>query len=146
MYAVVDLGGKQYKVEKGDEVIVDRLDVGEGKSLTMKPVLLGGGKKAVTAAELKGARVKAKVEEHLLGEKVRVFKYKPKRGYRNMRGHRSRLSRVTIQSITSGKKKAEQAEKPATAAKAEAAKKPAPTEKTATAKKSAPAEKAANPE
>ncbi len=131
MYAVIDLGGKQYRVEKGDEVIVDRLDVDEGKSLTMKPVLLGGGKKAVTAAELKGAWVKAKVEEHLLGEKVRVFKYKPKRGYRNTRGHRSRLSRVTIQSIASGKKKAEQAEKPAPAEKTAAAKKPAAAEMTA---------------
>ena len=110
MYAVIDLGGKQYKVEKGDEVIVDRLDVDEGKSVTWHPVLLGGEKQAVTAAELKGARVKAKVEEHLLGAKIRVFKYKPKRGYRNMRGHRSRLSRVSIQSITAGKKKAEEAE------------------------------------
>ena len=104
MYAVIDLGGKQYRVEKGDEVVVDRLDLDEGKTLTLNPVLLGGGEKAVTAAELKGAKVKAKVEEHLLGKKIRVFKYKPKSGYRKMRGHRSRLSRVTIQSITAAKK------------------------------------------
>ena len=115
MYAVIDIGGKQYKVQKGDEVIVDRLDLDEGKSVTFTPVLLGGEAKAVTAAELKGAKVKAKVEEHLLGDKIRVFKYKPKTTYRKTRGHRSRLSRLKIQSITAAaaKKKAE--------AKAEAA-------------------------
>ena len=109
MYAVIDIGGKQYRVEKGDEVIVDRLDKDAGKTLTLKPVLIGGGKRAVTAAELKGARVRAKVEEHLLGKKVKVFKYKPKSTYKKMRGHRSRLSRVSIQSIATAtpKKKAE---------------------------------------
>jgi len=107
MYAVIELGGKQYKVATGDEVIVDRLELDEGKSLSLAPLILGGEKKAVTAAELKGARVKAKVEEHLLGEKIRVFKYKPKSGYRRTKGHRSRLSRVSIQTISAGGKKAE---------------------------------------
>ena len=107
MYAVIDLGGKQYKVEKGDEVVVDRLDVDEGKTLSLAPVLLGGKKKAAVASELKGARVKAKVEEHLLGEKIRIFNYKPKTGYRKTRGHRSRLSRISIQSITAGRSKAD---------------------------------------
>jgi len=106
MYAVIEIGGKQYKVEKGDEVVVDRLNLDEGKTITLNPVLLGGEKKAVTPDELKGAKVKAKVEEHLLGKKIRVFKYKPKTGYRRMRGHRSRLSRISIQSITVGKQKA----------------------------------------
>lgn len=105
MYAVIEMGGKQYKVEKGDEVVVDRLDVDEGKSVTLTPVLLSSRKKAATASELKGARVKARVEEHLLGKKIRVFKYKPKKGYRNTRGHRSRLSRISIQSITAGRSK-----------------------------------------
>lgn len=109
MYAVIDLGGKQYKVEKGDEVIVDRVDKDAGKTLTLTPVLLGGKSKAMTSKELKGARVKAKIEEHLLGDKVVVFKYKPKQGYRRKNGHRSRLSRLTIQTISTGKK----SEKPA---------------------------------
>ncbi len=118
LYAVIDIGGKQYRVEKGDDVIVDRLDLAEGKTMSLKPVLLGGGKSAVTAAELKGARVKARVEEHLLGKKIRVFKYKPKTTYKRTRGHRSRLSRITIQSIAAAapKKKAEpkaEVEKPA---------------------------------
>ena len=128
MYAVIELGGKQYKVAQGDEVLVDRLDLDEGKSLSLTPLLVGGGTTAVTAAELKGAKVKAKVEEHLLGDKIRVFKYKPKSGYRRTKGHRSRLSRVSIQTITAaGGKKAEvKAEaKPEAKAKAETKAKPA---------------------
>jgi len=119
MYAVIEVGGKQYKVEQGEELLVDRLDVDEGKSMTIVPMLLGGDSKAVavTAAELKGAKVKARVEEHLLGEKIRVFKYKPKKGYRRNNGHRSRLSKITIQTITAGGKKAATA-KAATPAKA----------------------------
>lgn len=109
MYAVIELGGKQYKVEQGDQVLVDRLDVDAGKTITVSPMLLGGESKAITAAELKGAKVKAKVEEHLLGEKIRVFTYKPKRGYKKMKGHRSHLSRVSIQAISGAKSKAEKA-------------------------------------
>jgi len=103
MYAVIDFGGKQYKVEKGDEVIVDRIDLDEGKTMTVSPVLLVGGKRAVTATELKSVKVKARVEEHLLGDKILVFKYKAKKGYRRRKGHRSRLSRISIQAITGGK-------------------------------------------
>lgn len=116
MYAVIDFGGKQYKVEKGDEVIVDRVETDAGKTMTMTPILLGGKTQAMTAAELKSARVKARVEEHFLGDKVIVFKYKAKKGSRCKNGHRSRLSRLTIQTITSGKKaaaKKTEAKKPA---------------------------------
>lgn len=136
MYAVIDLGGKQYKVEKGDEVVVDRVEKDAGKTMTLTPVLLGGKSKAATPRELKGARVKAKVEEHFLGDKVVVFKYKPKQGYRRKKGHRSRLSRLTIQTISTGKK----AEKPAakeSAKKAEGEKKPKAGTKAKTAKKPA---------
>ncbi len=107
MYAIIDFGGKQYKVEKGDEVIIDRVSVEEGKTMTLTPVLLGGNKKAVTASELKGAKVKAKVEEHILGDKIVIFNYKPKKGSHRKKGHRSRLSRISIQTITAGKKKTE---------------------------------------
>ncbi|MHB1324792.1 MAG: 50S ribosomal protein L21 [Thermoleophilia bacterium] len=108
MYAVIELCGKQYKVAQGDEFLVDRLDLDEGKSLSLTPLLLGGETRAITADELKGSKVKAKVEEHLLGDKIRVFKYKPKSGYRRTKGHRSRLSKVSIQTITGpGGKKVE---------------------------------------
>lgn len=123
MYAVIELGGKQYKVSQGDVVLVDRVDLDEGKSLSLTPILLGGEQKAVTAAELKGAKVKAKVEEHLLGEKIRVFKYKAKKGYKRTKGHRSRLSKVSIQTITGpgGKKTEAKAETKAPKVEAKAA-------------------------
>ncbi len=126
MYAVIELCGKQYKVAQGDEFLVDRLDLDEGKTLSITPLLLGGETRAITADELKGSKVKAKVEEHLLGDKIRVFKYKPKSGYRRTKGHRSRLSKVSIQTITGpgGKKieaKAEAKAETKPAAKAEKA-------------------------
>ena len=120
MYAVIELCGKQYKVSQGDVVLVDRVDLDEGKSLSLTPILLGGEQKAVTAAELKGAKVKAKVEEHLLGEKIRVFKYKAKKGYKRTKGHRSRLSKVSIQTITGPCGKKAEAKAVAKAPKAEA--------------------------
>src|SRR5665648_118880 len=136
MYAVIELCGKQYKVSQGDVVLVDRLELDEGKSMSLTPILLGGEQKAVTAAELKGAKVKAMVEEHFLGEKIRVFKYKAKKGYRRTKGHRSRLSKVSITTITApGGNKAETkaeakapktAAAPRAAAKAEAAPKAEP--------------------
>lgn len=120
MYAVIELCGKQYKVSQGDVVLVDRLDLDEGKSMSLTPILLGGEQKAVTAAELKGAKVKARVEEHFLGKKIRVFKYKAKKGYRRTKGHRSRLSKVSITTITApGVKKAEAKAEPKAASKAE---------------------------
>lgn len=131
MYAVIELCGKQYKVAQGDEFLVDRLDLDEGKTLSLTPLLLGGETRAITADELKGSKVKAKVEEHLLGDKIRVFKYKPKSGYRRTKGHRSRLSKVSIQDITGpGGKKIEA--KPA--AKAEKGEAKAPKAETKTAK------------
>ncbi len=144
MYAVIELGGKQYKVAQGDEVLVDRIDLDEGKSLSLTPLLVGGETKAVTAAELKGAKVKAKVEEHLLGDKIRVFKYKPKSGYRRTNGHRSRLSRVSITTITAAGMKAEKKAAPKaeakTEAKSEAKAKPAKADTAVAEKKSAKSE------
>jgi len=100
LYAVVRVGGKQYKVAPGDVVVVDRVDADEGKSLTLKPLAVRTGDGVFDAAILKATKVKARVKEHFLGEKVRVFTYKPKTTYKKMRGHRSRLSRWTIESIS----------------------------------------------
>ena len=137
MYAVIELCGKQYKVSQGDVVLVDRLELDEGKSMSLTPILLGGEQKAVTAAELKGAKVKAMVEEHFLGEKIRVFKYKAKKGYRRTKGHRSRLSKVSITTITApGGNKAE------TKAEAKAAAKPAKAEAKPAKKETKSAKKA----
>jgi large subunit ribosomal protein L21 len=98
-YAIVRLGGKQYRVAVGDSLLVDRLPVEEGNSLTLQPLLVRTADGGYDAAVIKGAKVKARVLEHTLGEKVRVFTYKPKKTFKKTRGHRSRLSRVSIESI-----------------------------------------------
>ena len=93
-YAVIALGGKQYRVREGERLLVDRLAVGEGEQFE-PPVLAVGGESGLAD----GGRVTATVEEHVLGPKVRVFFYKAKSNWSRRRGHRSRLSRVRIDSI-----------------------------------------------
>jgi large subunit ribosomal protein L21 len=93
-YAVIALGGKQYRVTEGQELLVDRLHVEEGERFSPQTLMVGQG------AEISdGGTVSASVQEHLLGKKIRVFTYKPKRNSRRTKGHRSRLSRVRIESI-----------------------------------------------
>ena len=100
VYAVVRVGGKQYRVAEGDVIEVDRVATGEGKSVTLHPLAVRTGDGAFDAARLKSTRVKATVQEHFLGPKIRVFTYKPKTTYKKMRGHRSRLTRLAIDEIT----------------------------------------------
>jgi len=97
--AVVRVGGHQYKVCVGDTIVVDRVAAEEGKSLTLETLaLLDAGGASSDAAER--AKVEATVSEHLLGEKIKVFTYKPKSTFKKTKGHRSRLSKLTIDSIT----------------------------------------------
>ena len=86
-YAVIEMGGKQYRVEKGDSVVVDRLDAKEGAKVTPRALLYADGNKAVLdGPELDKVKVEAVVAEHLKGEKIRVFKYRPKKRYRRTHG------------------------------------------------------------
>ena len=96
-YAIISLGGKQYRVSEGEKLLVDRLREDEGATLTLAPLLVGGDGDAELAPD--GVAVTARVVRHVLGEKVRIGKYKPKSGYRRHTGHRSRLSQIEIQSI-----------------------------------------------
>ena len=113
-YAVIAVGGKQYTVREGEWLLVDRLAVDEGKTFHPDLLLLGGDGEPKLGDGLKGQQVTAKVAAHVLGEKIVVGKHKKRTGYRRRNGHRSRLSRIEIQSI--GKKAARQ-----TAAKKETA-------------------------
>ena len=99
MYAIVKVGGKQYRVEKGDSLVVDRMREDEGATVALQPLLLAGdGKKAAVfeAADLGKITVEAKVVGHERGKKIRVVKFKPKRGYKRTAGHRSELTRLEI--------------------------------------------------
>jgi len=103
-YAIIALGGKQYRVREGEYLLVDRLPHDEGKTFHPDIVMLGGDGEPKLGDALKGAQVTAKVAAHVLGEKVIVGKHRRRTGYRRRNGHRSRLSRIEIQSIgTRGK-------------------------------------------
>ena len=96
MYAVVESGGKQYKVEKGTALLVDRLDVKAGDKVALRPVMFRDKEVVAGAKELEKVTVEATVAEHLRGPKIKVFKYKPKKGYRRRAGHRSELTRLEM--------------------------------------------------
>ncbi|TCK67997.1 LSU ribosomal protein L21P [Winogradskyella wandonensis] len=109
MYAIVEIAGHQFKVEKDQKVFVNRLATEEGKKVSFDNVLLIGDGDNVTlgAPAIDGAQVSAKVLKHLKGDKVIVFKKKRRKGYRVKNGHRQALSEIVIEGITaSGAKKA----------------------------------------
>jgi large subunit ribosomal protein L21 len=100
MYAVIETGGKQIKVSKGDSIFVEKLDVKEGETVTFDKVLLIGGESSkVGAPYVSNATVTAKVEKQGKGKKIIVFKYKNKTTYRRKQGHRQPYTRVIIESI-----------------------------------------------
>lgn len=147
-YAVIESGGKQYKVEKGTSLLVDRLSAEEGEKVSLRPVMFRDGEVLTAAKELEKVKVEATVSEHLRGKKIKVFKYKPKKGYRRRAGHRSELTRleVTEVKLLSRKPAAAKKEEPAKEAKPAAEKKPPAEKKPAEKKpatKKAPAKKPA---
>jgi large subunit ribosomal protein L21 len=100
MYAIVKTGGKQYRVEKGDSIVVDRLHADEGAKVALDPLLFVDGEKSVfEGADLDKVKVEAVVQGHERGPKIRVLKFKPKRGYKKRTGHRSELTRLEIGDI-----------------------------------------------
>mgnify|MGYP002829849884 CR=1 FL=1 len=101
MYAIVEIAGQQFKVEKDQQIFVHRLDSKEGEKITFDNVLLieTNGKVKVGAPNVSGAKVTAKVLEHLKGDKVIVFKKKRRKGYIVKNGHRQYLSKIEIQKI-----------------------------------------------
>ena len=101
MYAIVETGGKQVKVAVGDKIYVEKLDVEEGKEVTLDKVLfIGGESTKVGAPYVKGAKVTAVVEKQGKGKKIMIFKYKPKNGSSHRRqGHRQPYTKLTIKSI-----------------------------------------------
>ncbi len=126
MYAIVKVGGKQYRVEKGDSLLVDRMPDDEGAKVALQPLLFkGDDKDAVFAgADLEKVKVEAVVTGHERGPKIHVLKFKPKRGYKRRMGHRSDLTRLEIGDIKllSRKPAAKKADEPKAAEPAAAKK------------------------
>ncbi len=100
-YAIIATGGKQYRVGVGDVITVEKLDAEVGDSITLEHVLLvgGNGTTNVGTPHREGATVQAEVVDNFRGEKIIVFKYKPKKRYRRRTGHRQSLTRLAITGI-----------------------------------------------
>ncbi len=111
MYAIVKTGGKQYRVERGQTLLVERLPAEEGASVALEPILYRSEDAVFDAASLKKVKVTAKVLAHERGEKLRVFKFKPKRGYKRRTGHRQELTRIEVTNISMGTASKESAAK-----------------------------------
>jgi large subunit ribosomal protein L21 len=108
-YAIISLGGKQYRVQEGERLLVDRLPTDEGKTFHPEVLMLGGDGKFELAP--KGTPVTVKVVGSALGEKIRIGKYKPKSGYRRKTGFRAKLTQIEIQTIGARKAAAPAAKK-----------------------------------
>ena len=101
-YAVIKTGGKQYRVAEGQTLLVERLTGEEGSSIELEPLLVAGDGGAKFGADALGsARVTATIVGHERGPKIRIFKYKPKSGYKRRQGHRQELTRIRVDSIGS---------------------------------------------
>ena len=122
-YAIIESGGKQYRAEKGSTLVVDRLRADEGDKVTLRAVMFrNDGDTVLDAEKLEKVKVEAVVAGHERGPKIRVFKYRAKKGYRKRAGHRSELTRLEVSEVKLLTRKPA-AKKPA--AKKPAAKKPA---------------------
>ena len=115
MYAIVEIAGHQYKVQKDQLVYVNRLHSDEGAKVSFDNVLLidNNGSVTVGAPAISGAQVTAKIEKHLKGDKVIVFKKKRRKGYRKKNGFRASLTAIRIDGISASGAKAKKAEAPA---------------------------------
>src|SRR5271157_5603742 len=111
MYAIVKTGGKQYRVERGQRLLIERLPVEEGADVALEPILYRSEEAIFDREGLAGVKVTARVLAHVRGEKLRVFKFKPKRGYKRRTGHRQELTQIEVTEITAGARKPAKARK-----------------------------------
>jgi large subunit ribosomal protein L21 len=101
-YAIVKTGGKQYRVEQGQTLLVEKLAVGDGESVALEPLLFVDGSAVVDGSDLSKVSVTARVVGQERGPKLRVVKFRPKRGYKRRTGHRQNLTRVEITEVKRG--------------------------------------------
>ena len=99
MYAIVKTGGKQYRVQEGQSLLVERLPADDGAKVQLEPLLLVDGETVLDGADLSEVEVEARVLAHERGPKLRVVKFKPKRGYKRRNGHRQELTRLEVTGI-----------------------------------------------
>ncbi len=102
MYAIVKTGGKQYRVEQGQSLLIERLPEGDGDSVELRPLLFVDGGDVLDGEDLERVSVKARILAHERGPKLRIVKFKPKRGYKRRNGHRQDLTRIEVTEINAG--------------------------------------------
>jgi large subunit ribosomal protein L21 len=119
MYAIIKTGGKQYRVQEGEWLLVERLAVDDGATITLDPLLYVDGDNVVDGDDLAKVTVEAKVLAHERGPKLRVVKFKPKRGYHRRNGHRQDLTRIQITALKLGSGRSRSKAKAASASSAE---------------------------
>jgi large subunit ribosomal protein L21 len=98
-YAIIKTGGKQYRVEEGQTLLVERLPGAEGDKVSLDPLMFRDDKDVLDGDDLSKVKVEATVVGHERGPKIRVLKFKPKRGYKRRTGHRQELTRLEVTSI-----------------------------------------------
>lgn len=101
MYAIIETGGKQYRVQEGDVIFIEKLSAQEGETVRFDKVLLLGKEEGTVIGNptVEGASVTGKVEKHGKGKKIIVFKFKPKKRYKRTKGHRQPFTKVRIEKI-----------------------------------------------
>ena len=101
MYAIVETGGKQYRVQEGAKIVVDRLAAEAGSEVVLEQVLmLGGDSVRIGTPVVEGARVTARVLEHVRGDKIQVFKKRRRKGSRSLQGHRQDYTALSVTGIS----------------------------------------------
>ena len=145
MYAIVKVGGKQYRVESGDSIVVDRMSANEGDKVDLQPLMFRPDDKDAVfeGGDLEKVKIEATVTGHERGKKVHVLKYKPKRGYRRRSGARADLTRLSIGEIKQLSRKPAAKKPAAKAATEEGAAEEKPARARKPAAKKAPAKKPA---
>jgi large subunit ribosomal protein L21 len=99
MYAIVKTGGKQYRVQEGQSLLVERLPDSDGAKVQLQPLLYVDGSDVLDGEDLAKVKVEAKIIAHERGPKLRIVKFKPKRGYKRRTGHRQELTRLEVTGI-----------------------------------------------
>jgi large subunit ribosomal protein L21 len=111
-YAVIKTGGKQYRVIQGETLLIERLPDAEGDTVALTPLLYVDGETVLDGDALSDVSVQGKIVAHERGPKLRIVKFKPKRGYKRRNGHRQELTRIEIASMGSGSGSGAQATAP----------------------------------
>jgi large subunit ribosomal protein L21 len=102
MYAIVKTGGKQYRIEQGQSLLIERLPESDGSTVALQPLLYVDGSHVLDGDDLSKVKISARIVAHERGPKLRVVKFKPKRGYKRRNGHRQELTRIEVTEIKLG--------------------------------------------